>query len=196
MPVHSLHIFDRKGKTLFTKRYVRDENEPPDLAMAPSKDSPQEGRASDAVNEGDVSAAADRADYEDQLEEQRKLIFGMLFSLREVANSLSPSSDGGTDRGLHSVSTGASTLFHFETNSGLRFSLYVTHVSTIEGASGATGALANSSAIRAALKYVADELWIQCVVRSPLYTPAAPNVSDTNFEGQLDQYFKSQAWFR
>ena len=58
MTVHSLHIFDRKGKTLFTKRY------------SPSS-----------------SISADDAE---QLSEQRKLIFGMLFSLRELMGSLTP----------------------------------------------------------------------------------------------------------
>jgi len=29
MPVHSLHIFDRKGKTLYTKRFVKDTAEEP-----------------------------------------------------------------------------------------------------------------------------------------------------------------------
>ena len=56
MTVHAIHIFDRKGKTLYTKRYTA------------SKQSP------DA----------------EQLSEQRKLIFGMLFSLRELVGSLTP----------------------------------------------------------------------------------------------------------
>lgn len=58
MTVHAIHIFDRKGKTLFTKRYT------------PSKQSSTQ----DA----------------EQLSEQRKLIFGMLFSLRELVGSLTP----------------------------------------------------------------------------------------------------------
>jgi hypothetical protein len=58
MTVHALHIFDRKGKTLFTKRYTNSKSTP----------------AQDA----------------EQLSEQRKLIFGMLFSLRELMGSLTP----------------------------------------------------------------------------------------------------------
>jgi hypothetical protein len=58
MTVHALHIFDRKGKTLFTKRYTNTQTTP----------------AQDA----------------EQLSEQRKLIFGMLFSLRELMGSLTP----------------------------------------------------------------------------------------------------------
>lgn len=62
MTVHSLYIFDRRGKTLFTKNY---------------------------------SAAARQApinvdDEDEYLAEKRKLIFGMLFSLRELTGSLGP----------------------------------------------------------------------------------------------------------
>ena len=93
MTVHSFHIFDRKGKTLFTKRYIKD------LATDPADDS------------------------DEQLSEQRKLIFGMLFSLRELSSSLS-SEDGPGD--LQLVKTGATTLYNYETVSGLRFVLYTT----------------------------------------------------------------------
>ena len=64
MVVHSFHIFDRKGKTLFTKRWKSQLNQ-------------------DA----------------EQLSEQRKLIFGMLFSLRELVGSLTP---GGESQGVYS----------------------------------------------------------------------------------------------
>ena len=57
MTVYAFHIFDRKGKTLFTKRY---------------SGKPQ---------------AQEDADF---VAEQRKLIFGMLFSLRELIGSLTP----------------------------------------------------------------------------------------------------------
>jgi len=59
MTVHAFHIFDRKGKTLFTKRY------------------------SSAVKNQPVQDV-------ELLSEQRKLIFGMLFSLRELVGSLTP----------------------------------------------------------------------------------------------------------
>ena len=58
MTVHALHIFDRTGKTLFTKRYSSTKQQP----------------VQDA----------------EQLADQRKLIFGMLFSLRELVGSLTP----------------------------------------------------------------------------------------------------------
>jgi hypothetical protein len=149
MAVHSMHIFDRKGKTLFTKRYAKvDPTEPPDDA--------------------------------EKLSEQRKLIFGMIFSLREVVGSLSPSSTGNS--GPHSVRTGAITLFNYETSSGLRFVLYATSSTS-------------DKSIRAALHHVYNDLWINCVTRSPLYVPTAPNVQETNFEEKLDDFLRAQAWF-
>ena len=150
MGVHSFLIFDRKGKTLFAKRYAK----------------------IDAGSETD----------ENQLEEQRKLVFGMLFSLREVLTSLSPSEEPA----LHSVQTGASTIHNYEANSGLRVAVYMTSSSSpVEGAS-----------IRQALEHVYTELWVQCVIRSPLYRPTEPNIAATNFEQKLDDYLVSQPWFR
>lgn len=72
----------------------------------------------------DPKAAKKRKEEEEeQLSEQRKLVFGMLFSLRELSSSLSPE-DGPGD--LQLVKTGASTLYNYETVSGLRFVLYTT----------------------------------------------------------------------
>lgn len=156
MPVHSLHVFDRKGKTLFTKRYAKKD-----------KDEPGE-------------------EDEEQLSEQRKLVFGMLFSLREVAASLTPDNGPSSDKSLHSVKTGASTLYSYETNSGLRFALYVT---TSDDDS-------DAKSIRLALSHIYNEIWINSVTRSPLYNPIAPNVEATSFEQNLDKYLALESWFR
>lgn len=185
MTVHSFHIFDRKGKTLFTKRYVQ---------------------------------SSGRED-EEHLSEQRKLIFGMLFSIRELSSSLSPV-DGPGD--LQLVKTGASTLYNFETVSGLRFVVYTTpetSTSTGSAASGSAGAPSGSTAsggtssgspgsssgmtnplmtekIRGALQHIYEHLWVTFVVRSPMYEPNNPDISSTNFEASLDSYLRTMNWFR
>ena len=92
MAVHSLHIFDRNGRTLYTKRYAT------------------------------ATTSAENEDPE-QLSDQRKLVFGMIFSLREITKMLAPPTSN-DNSGLHSVKTGASTLHNYETASGLRFALY------------------------------------------------------------------------
>jgi trafficking protein particle complex subunit 1 len=168
MGVHSLHVFDRKGKTLFTKRYA-------------------------------ASSSTSENEDPEQLSEQRKLVFGMIFSLREITKMLARI-DGDNNSGLHSVKTGASTLHNYETASGLRFALYTTpsqSVSTLPANSAPIVPVVstNGKAERAALHHIYNELWIECVTRSPLYTPTAPNVMDTNFEQKLDEFLKAQPWF-
>jgi hypothetical protein len=189
MTVHSFHIFDRKGKTLFTKRYIK---------------------------------GGSTTDDEEQLSEQRKLVFGMLFSLRELSASLSPSEGPGD---LHLVKTGASTLYNFETVSGLRFCLYTTPEtsynpnaqqslnmpsnvpnapSTSGGGGGGPGGSSGSgmtstaitASVRVALKHIYEHIWVTFVVRSPMYRPNDPNISSTNFEASLDNYLKGTPWFR
>ena len=186
MAVLSFHIFDRKGKTLFTKRYMKSTG-------------PED---------------------EEQLSEQRKLIFGMLFSLRELSSSLSPV-DGPGD--LQLVKTGASTLYNYETVSGLRFVLYTTAETSLMssaalnsppgittttppsapvagGVTGSTTSTMTNTAvtenIRGALKHVYEHIWVTFVVRSPMYQPNDPNIAATNFEASLDNFLKGMTWFR
>jgi hypothetical protein len=68
MVVHSITIFDRKGKTVFTKTFSQAALKQQQILQETGPADP----GSDAVTE------------------QRKLVFGMLFSLREILGSLSP----------------------------------------------------------------------------------------------------------
>ena len=69
MTVHSLHIFDRKGATIFTKTFSR-------TATKQSRQLQESGSSDPETN---------------PLDEQRKLVFGMLFSLREsIMKNLTP----------------------------------------------------------------------------------------------------------
>ena len=178
MTVYALHIFDRKGKTLFTKRYSSTKQQP--------------------VQDAEMLA------------EQRKLIFGMLFSLRELVGSLTP--DGQGSPALQSVKTGAGTLHCYETISGLRIALY-TNNNPIMNTIGARGGGVDPSktAFQTALKHIYSDIWVECVVRSPLYRPediqVEPlegrdnnagrfDIKSTNFEATLDAYLMTMPWFR
>jgi hypothetical protein len=191
MAVQSFIIFDRKGKTLFTKSFA-------------AKDS---------------SVPVD----EEMLSEQRKLVFGMLFSLREMSAILSGSENPGD---LHLVKTGASALYNYETVSGLKFALFTTPETSYGGPSsaGASNLAANVPAtpsanlslgqsltngerggmtspaatanIRAALKSIYENIWVTFVVRSPMYLASNPDIASTNFEAALDHYLKGMPWFR
>lgn len=188
MTVHAIHIFDRKGKTLFTKRYTGNKKQ---------------------------TAAQDA----ELLAEQRKLIFGMLFSLRELVGSLTP--EGEQSPSLHSVKTGAGTLHCYETISGIRIALY-TNNNPVMNTLGARNKGEQPTSFQTALKYIYSEIWVECVVRSPLYRPQDIQVDPlppqqqqqtageitagdesgkfdikaTNFESRLDAYLQSMPWFK
>ncbi len=69
MTIHSLHIFDRKGTTLFTKTFSR-------AATRQGLQLEKSGSADPDTN---------------PLDEQRKLVFGMMFSLKEsILKNLTP----------------------------------------------------------------------------------------------------------
>lgn len=57
----------------------------------------------------------------DDPEEEKKLVFGMLFSLKDLTSKLSPDGQG-LDH-LHTVKTNAFTLHHYQSPSGLMFVL-------------------------------------------------------------------------
>ena len=73
------------------------------------------------------------------------------------------------------------------------------------GARGAGGDRSKTS-FQTALKYIYSELWVECVVRSPLYQPEKIQgdpfegkenmINSTNFEAKLDAYLKSMPWFK
>lgn len=220
MGIHSFHVFDRRGTTLFTKRYVK------------SPTTPKKEKTQEEISE-----------EQEQLSEQRKLVFGMLFSLRELSSSLSPS-DGPGD--VQMVKTGASTLYNYETVSGLRFVLYTTGDTSKSPSSNTSGGstntpqssshggtpiltaptatgFANSTTtttssdlssgdssnansntnpaitadIRKSLKYIYENIWVTFVVRSPMYRPnSIASIQSTSFETELDTYLRRTALLR
>jgi trafficking protein particle complex subunit 1 len=189
MTVHAIHIFDRKGKTLFTKRYTGNKKQ---------------------TSQDDAELLA----------EQRKLIFGMVFSLRELVGSLTPE---GEIASLHSVKTGAGTLHCYETISGIRVALFTNNnpiMNTLGARNLKGGGEQNNTSFQSALKYIYSHIWVECVVRSPLYRPGDIQVDpipqlqqpagesstsdesgrfgikSTNFESRLDSYLASMPWFK
>lgn len=190
MAVHSFHIFDRKGKTLYTKRYSK------------KKNTTTTSTHKDETSEEDTEL----------ISEQRKLIFGMLFSLRELVGSLIP--DDAPQKGLHSIRTGASTLHNYETLSGLRFALYTSNdtytdkksVSSSSSSSSSSKKNTGGTSVREALQFIYSELWVDCVIRSPLYRVggigegssgnSSFDIQSTNFEKKLEDYFASMSWFK
>lgn len=56
----------------------------------------------------------------DDPDEEKKLMFGMLYSLKELTSKISPSEG---DQGLHIMKTDTYTLHHFESVTGMIFIL-------------------------------------------------------------------------
>mmetsp|Transcript_33395 Transcript_33395/g.67398 ORF Transcript_33395/g.67398 Transcript_33395/m.67398 type:complete len:85 (-) Transcript_33395:1212-1466(-) len=58
--------------------------------------------------------------------------------------------------------------------------------------------------VRDALRYVYTDLWVESVVKSPLYRPGEMSeaaaksfdIASTQFEKRLDAYLQSMPWFR
>jgi trafficking protein particle complex subunit 1 len=115
----------------------------------------------------------------DDIEEERKLMFGMIFSMKDLCGRLSPATNS---EGLHTIRTDAFALHHFESASGIMFimntdpaveDLYLT------------------------LKHIYSQIYIECVSRNPLYqhTPDSP-VNCPLFVKKLDEFVAAQAFSR
>lgn len=98
---------------------------------------------------------------------------------------------------LHSVKTGSSTVHNFETLNGLRFTLYTSNdvPTTIDSTSPSDATVISA---RDVLKHIYSNIYVEQVVRSPLYTTDGKDfdINHTNFERDLDSYMKSIPWFR
>ena len=119
--------------------------------------------------------------------------------------------------GLHSIRTGASTLHNYETLSGLRFAMYTTNdvggADTSSSSRRSSAAAESNVSVRNALQHIYTELWVESVIKSPLYRPGemstvgqsssgsagggdAFDIRSTNFEKKLDAFLQSMPWFR
>jgi len=102
-------------------------------------------------------------------EEVHKLVFGMVFSVKEMANTLMPQTAHDRSEKISVVKTARAHLHMLETGSGLRFCIYTTASSNIVD-------------LQPALSYIYS-IWVDTVVRSPLYDPEGEvKVGGTNFE--------------
>ena len=86
------------------------------------------------------------------MKEEHKLMFGFLFSLKQLVGKMSPKKGGG----FYACSTNAYKLHYFETASGLRFVL--------------TTDLAAAD-MREALRYIYSQIFVEYLTKNPLYQP-------------------------
>lgn len=105
--------------------------------------------------------------------EHPRLVFGMLHSLGEMAGKLAPA--GRAPDGHLSIRTDNYALHTFEALSGYRFALLADDDSNINA--------------QAVLFHVYAQLWVECVVKSPVQDPTSgARVGSPLFVQQLDKY--------
>nr|XP_043612190.1 trafficking protein particle complex subunit 1 [Erigeron canadensis]XP_043612197.1 trafficking protein particle complex subunit 1 [Erigeron canadensis]XP_043612205.1 trafficking protein particle complex subunit 1 [Erigeron canadensis]XP_043612210.1 trafficking protein particle complex subunit 1 [Erigeron canadensis] len=115
--------------------------------------------------------------------QDHKLMFGLLFSLKSLTAKMDPSSGDKGNLGVpqlpgqgcsfHSFRTNTYKLSFMESPSGIKIIL-VTHPKT--------------SDLRESLKYIYN-LYVEYVVKNPLYSPGSPIRSEL-FNTTLDQYVR------
>ncbi|CAM9155295.1 unnamed protein product [Discosporangium mesarthrocarpum] len=113
----------------------------------------------------------------DQLEEQR-LMFGMLYSIKELVTKMSQDPKTAA---LHALKTGSYTLHHLETSSGLRFVLNTDN---------------NAGDLRANLHHLYSRIYVEHVIKHPQYVPGDGNrIRLPGFDSKLEEYLRGLACF-
>ncbi|XP_050293451.1 trafficking protein particle complex subunit 1 [Anthonomus grandis grandis] len=109
-------------------------------------------------------------------EEEAKLTYGMLFSIKSFVNRISPTD---TKEGFLFYRTSKYSLHYLETPSGLKFVLNTDN---------------HSQGIRDLLQQIYKEIFVEYVVRNPLCNLNEPIQSEL-FKTKLDAYIKQSSVF-
>ncbi|KAM0699742.1 hypothetical protein Q7P36_000745 [Cladosporium allicinum] len=157
MSVYSFYIFDRHTECIYTKRWT--------------KAAVQRNSATNALSNGDVPAVTRKALT---VEDDAKLIFGTVFSLRRIVRQL-----GGDDDSFLSYRTGEYKMHYFETPTQLKFVMLTdTRVGNM----------------RTVLHQIWATLYVEYVVKNPLSPvehPKGVGVSNQLFEGGLESFINT-----
>ncbi|EME43557.1 hypothetical protein DOTSEDRAFT_72807 [Dothistroma septosporum NZE10] len=156
MSAYAFYIFDRHTECIYTKRWT--------------PQPPIQQKNSSAPN-GDLSTATRRAM---KAEDDAKLIFGTIFSLRRMCRQL-----GGEDDQFLSYRTGEYKMHYFETPTQLKLVMLTdTRVGNM----------------RTVLHQIWATLYVEFVVKSPLAGvehPKGAGVANELFEGGLETFIAS-----
>ncbi|RLN66040.1 hypothetical protein BBJ29_007933 [Phytophthora kernoviae] len=134
-------------------------------------------------------------------EEETRLLFGLLFSLKEFAAKMAPSTQqsvggisdpfgptessttgaNGAPEGLQRYQTNNYTCHQYETPSGLRFILMTDN---------------QAGDMAPTLKYIYSQIYVETVVNNPLSdTKSGKPITSQLFRAQLTQYLENQPCF-
>lgn len=107
-------------------------------------------------------------------EEDRKLVFGLLFSLKQFAQKLSPEEH---TKGLKSLSTPSYTLHHFESVTGYRFVLNTVKIESVD----------LQDELHGFLGKLYSEVFVPLVVMNPVH-PLGSTIDVPAFQEKLLEY--------
>lgn len=115
----------------------------------------------------------------DDAGEERRLMFGMMFSMKDLVNRLSP---GPSPEGLHTIRTNSFALHHYQSASGIMFILNTDP--TVDD-------------LHSTLHRVYSNLFVEFVSKNPLYSHTQDSAIDCPlFARKLDEYISAQNFAR
>jgi len=109
-------------------------------------------------------------------EEEAKLMYGMLFSIKSFVNKISPTDPR---EGFLFYKTNKYALHFLETASGLKF---VLNTDT------------SAQSVKEFLQQYYAKVWVEYVVRNPLWAPGTPVASEL-FKQKSDQFIRQSLFF-
>ncbi|OAA39522.1 Sybindin-like protein [Beauveria brongniartii RCEF 3172] len=163
MTVYSFYIFDRHTECIYSKSWLPASSKRPDSSTG----------APASTTTTTTAAATVFAPAHAPSSDDAKLIFGTVFSLRNMARKL-----GGDDDAFISYRTGQYKLHFYETPANLRFVLLSDTA---------------SPSMRNVLHQIYINLWVEYVVKNPLAPvehKGGDGVQNELFELGLDQFIR------
>ncbi|GAB7347906.1 hypothetical protein MBLNU459_g5429t1 [Dothideomycetes sp. NU459] len=161
MTVYSFYIFDRHTECIYSRRWAQ-------RPISANINAAQRQSGTSAISNGDVPGVSGKALSN---EDDAKLIFGTIFSLRRMVRQL-----GGEDDSFLSYRTGEYKLHYFETATNLKFVMLT------------DTRIAN---MRTVLYQIWANLYVEYVVKSPISPvehPGGVGVANELFEGALESF--------
>ncbi|KAG9247098.1 Sybindin-like protein [Calycina marina] len=170
MVVYSFYIFDRHTECIYSKLWARQDRPISSGGTAARPLSGSSASSGPAVPDvGPARARPTRLSAQDDA----KLVFGTVFSLRRMVQQL-----GGVDDTFVSYRTGQYKLHYYETPSGIKF-VMLTDTQTAN--------------MRSVLHQIYVNLYVEFVVKNPLSPvehPGGEGVANELFELALDQFVR------
>ncbi|THX67379.1 transporter particle subunit bet5 [Aureobasidium pullulans] len=166
MTVYSFYIFDRHTECIYSKRWAQ-------RPVSQSARSVQRQSGASAISNGDLPGVNPKALSN---EDDAKLIFGAIFSLRRMVRQL-----GGEDDSFLSYRTGEYKLHYFETATNLKFVMLTD---------------TRIASMRTVLYQIWANLYVEYVVKSPISPvehAGGVGVANELFEGALESFINTSS---